>query len=65
MTELQKNITTIKSSNPKLKIYGILPLSRFQKGSGEPADHIKMSGGYTFNQLKAAERKLYKRTTSL
>jgi len=61
MTELQKNITTIKSSNPKLKIYGILPLSRFQKGSGEPADHIKMSGGYTFNQLKAAERKLYKK----
>ncbi|GAK47835.1 hypothetical protein LOSG293_130240 [Secundilactobacillus oryzae JCM 18671] len=61
MTELQTNITTIKKQNPKLKIYGFLPISRFAKGTGLPAKNIKMAGGYTFKQLRDAERKLYKK----
>ena len=46
---LQKNITTIKQENPTIKIYGILPINRFDGGIDNY--HISGLAQYSFAEL--------------
>lgn len=54
---LKDNIEKMKSENPNLIIYGILPIDRYDKDLS--ANEIAGKGGYTFNELRDALAKTY------
>ncbi len=59
MRHLRYNIKLIKKLNPSAKIYGILPISRYD-ANGMNRNNMADMYGYTFHDLRAAEAKLYK-----
>lgn len=59
MRHLRYNIKLIQKLNPSAKIYGILPISRFD-ANGMNRDNMSDMYGYTYHDLRAAEARLYK-----
>jgi len=57
---LAQNIQKMQSENKNLIIYGILPLTRYDK-YGANSDEVIAQGGYSINQLRDAEAEVYKR----
>ncbi|GAY72009.1 hypothetical protein NBRC111893_155 [Lentilactobacillus kosonis] len=57
---LAQNIQKMQSQNKNLIIYGILPLTRYDK-YGANSDEVIAQGGYSINQLRDAEAEVYKR----
>lgn len=57
---LALEINYIHKVNPRAKVYGILPISRYDV-LGRSCDHIPNMYGYTFDQLRAAEARTYRR----
>ncbi|MDK9677023.1 GDSL-type esterase/lipase family protein [Weissella cibaria] len=53
---LQKNIRTMRAANPKLVIYGVLPIPSYMGGNNL---NVKGQAGYTFNQLADALKQVY------
>ncbi|MGL4536369.1 MAG: SGNH/GDSL hydrolase family protein, partial [Weissella cibaria] len=53
---LQKNIRTMRAANPKLVIYGVLPIPSYMGGNNL---NVKGQAGYTFNQLADALIQVY------
>lgn len=60
MAHLKTNVQAIRKLNPSAKIYGILPLTRYSS-TGINKDDIRNDDGYTFDQLKHAERQTYEK----
>lgn len=54
---LQKNLQWLQKNYPKLKLWGILPLRRFDNYKND--DQIKGIGGYTFQELLDALSQVY------
>ncbi|XIF19461.1 MAG: SGNH/GDSL hydrolase family protein [Acetilactobacillus jinshanensis] len=57
-TVLKKNLKFIQKNYPKLKIWGILPLTRYDNYHND--DDVKNAVGFTFKQLIAALAKTYR-----
>lgn len=56
---LRYNIRVIKKLNPSAKVYGILPISRYDL-NGMNRDSMSDMYGYTYHDLRVAEAKAYK-----
>lgn len=56
--ELDKDIKKMKSDNPDLIIYGILPITRYDNNVN--SDDVAGQAGYTMNELRDAEAQVYK-----
>lgn len=54
---LDSNIKKMKAENPKLIIYGFLPITRYD--NNQNSDEVTGQGGYTMNDLRAAEAQVY------
>ncbi|KRL09899.1 G-D-S-L family lipolytic protein [Lentilactobacillus otakiensis DSM 19908 = JCM 15040] len=59
MHNLRYNIRMIQKLNPNAKIYGVLPISRYD-ANGLSRENMSDMYGYTFKDLRVAEAKLYK-----
>jgi lysophospholipase L1-like esterase len=59
MRHLRYNVRVIKKLNPHAKIYGILPISRYD-ANGMNRENMGDMYGYTYHDLRVAEAKLYK-----
>lgn len=53
-------IRYIRRINPRAKVYGILPISRFGN-FGQDCSNLPNMYGYTLNQLRVAEYRVYKK----
>lgn len=56
---LRRDVMAIKMTNPRAKIYGVLPLTRFAP-DGENRQNMFNMYGYSFGQLRSAEAKMYR-----
>ena len=56
---LYQEIRYIRKANPKAKVYGILPISRFGN-YGQNCGNLPNMYGYTLNQLRRVEAAIYK-----
>ena len=57
---LKKNVQWIQKHAPGLKIWGILPLTRYDQLKND--DHVKCAAGYTFQELLGALARVYQVT---
>ncbi|EEI70791.1 MAG: SGNH/GDSL hydrolase family protein [Lentilactobacillus hilgardii] len=59
IAHLKRNVMAIKLLNPTAKLYGVLPLTRYD-ANGQNRQNMSDMYGYTFGQLRSAEAKLYR-----
>jgi hypothetical protein len=59
IAHLKLRLKTVQKINPTATIYGILPLTRYGYDGINKA-HVRNDQGYTLNQLRVAEQKLYR-----
>ncbi|GAA3611502.1 hypothetical protein GCM10022296_14070 [Secundilactobacillus similis DSM 23365 = JCM 2765] len=59
IAHLKLRLKTVQKINPTATIYGILPLTRYGYNGINKA-HVRNDQGYTLNQLRVAEQKLYR-----